>query len=83
MEVTTAIIDNASYRVFMPYHSQDMNFHFVDASGNDYLVDLGDIMDALDVEGAGVEDAIHYASLLGREFYWKVIKAREPSNGSF
>lgn len=76
-----ATVDGYDYSVTMPLNSWDMNFHFIDDSGADYLVDLQDVIDwkhekGRKGNGANLDDAIAYAQdmvrNLGTQFYWMV-----------
>ena len=73
----TAVVDGIRYSVTRPLNNWDMNFHFIDDSGADYLVDLQDVIDWKNRgNGANLDDAIAYANdmvrNLGTEFYWMV-----------
>jgi hypothetical protein len=83
--MTTAIINHKRYSVYTPRHDWDMNYHFIDKDGIDYLVDLQDVIDwkyedtddndLPDDYGATIEDAIHMAKELANvmedgRFYW-------------
>lgn len=80
---TSATINGTAYRVYMPSNSWDMNFHFINHDGADYLVDLQDVIDwkYTDEEeqpgktyGASLADAVAYAAELadaGEQWYWK------------
>lgn len=80
---TDAIIGGNEYKVCRPFNSWDMNYHFINKYGYDFLVDLQDVIDwkyedetdETKIEGATIDDAIAYARYMNDEteakFYWK------------
>jgi hypothetical protein len=75
-------IQRKAYTVYSPLNSWDMNYHFIDKNGIDYLVDLQDVCDWIDHNSATIENAIAYAKELasdGVQWYWHISNNQEAS----
>ncbi len=59
------IINRKKYRIYKPFNSWDMNYHFIDKNGIDYLIDLTDVMEYNDTEYGNIELAVKMVKDLG------------------
>lgn len=66
-------VDGVRYSVTMPLNEWDMNFHFISDNNTDYLVDLQDVLDELQIDSANIENAIEFANRQvanGNKTFW-------------
>lgn len=70
----TTIINDTRYTVTPMLNSWDMNYHFIDENGTDYLVDMMDVMEFTGKDHATLDDAIELAQDLSEnndgKFWW-------------